>query len=714
MRLSCMLSGNCRMSEDLMRSCSGRLLACLCSLISAAFAQNSPVLTGCTGPAMGAFGSYAVTASGSGFAPGDTLRWNGSTVTTALVNSTQLTGSVPSGLVTAADSYLLTESSNGILSNCVLISTQPPPAISAVSPAQVNAGAASFVLTLLGTGFVSGSQAFWAGQPASTVFIAPGQLNVSISAAAVASSGRYAVTVSNPGGAASNQATFYVQPVVTSISPTLAVAGTPSVTIAATGAGFVPGDLLVLSRSGARQSLATTYLGPTGLSALVSTSMLQTAGEDLVFVSDGDLSSGIASNSALFQIANGPVISSLNDNMRPAGSSDYTVTINGGGFAAGAAVQWNDKSYSTPLATNFVSDTQVAAAVPARLMATPATAAITVVNPSGSVSNAVSFTVTPPGLSITGLAPASATAGGRDFTLAVAGSGFEVGAAVTWNGQTLATTVLSSMALTATVPAVLTASPTTATIAVSVSAGVSNPMSFRVAPALPVISAGGIVNAFGSLPSTAPGSLFSIWGTNLAAATGTPDSPALVATPLKDTSVTVNGLAAPLLYVSPTLINAQMPFEVPAGAAHLVVDVMGVKSAPAEFTVTATAPGVAIDSGSHAVAVNFSDGTLNSSSQPAAPGQYVILYLTGQGALTNPLSTGYPAPSTPLFYPAASVQATAGGLSAQVAAVMVPGWIGILQMNLLIPNSAPSGEQPLEISVGGVSANPTTLSIKSP
>ena len=183
--------------------------------------------------------------------------------------------------------------------------------------------------------------------------------------------------------------------------------------------------------------------------------------------------------------------------------------------------------------------------------------------------------------------------------------------------------------------------------------------------------------------------------------------------------MTVNGFAAPLLYVSPTLINAQLPFEVGPGAvARLVVEVDGSKSAPALFPVAATAPGVSFlstgSSPNHAVAVNYVDGTLNAPDHPVAPGQYVILYLTGQGSLDSPLSTGYPAPPAPFLYPTADVQASVGGVAAQVRfAGLVPGWVGILQMNLLVPN-APSGEQPLEIAIGGVSANPTTLSIQSP
>ena len=583
----------------------------------------------------------------------------------------------------------------------------------------MDAGGQSFAATLFGTGFVAGSQVLAEGQPLSTAFIGPGQLNFSIPAASLASSGKYVLAVANPSGAVSNALVFYIQPVLASISPTLGVAGSSGLTITATGTGFVPGDILVLNRAGVFQTLPTTYLGPTGLSALVPATALQSAGQAMIFVSDGDLSSGIASRSLAFRVGNAPMIGALSANTRVAGGSDFTLSISGDGFLPGAAVQWNAAGSTTPLSTTFNGAVQLTAAVPAQMTAAPGAATITVANPAGAVSNAMSFTVTPPGLAISNLAPGSAVAGGPAFALIVSGSGFASGATVLWNGKALPTTVAGDSQATAAVSAALIASSGTAAIAVTTSAGVSNPLAFPIAPPIPVVSTNGIVNALSPLPSIAPGSLISIWGTNLAPAAATPDPPALVASSIGGTSVTINGFAAPLLYVSPTLINAQLPFEVgPGAAARLVVEVDGAKSAPALFPVTATAPGVSFlstnSSPNHALAVNYADGTLNAPDHPAAPGQYVILYLTGQGAPCTPLSTGYPAPPAPFLYPTADVQASIGGAAAQVPfAGLVPGWVGILQMNLLVPN-APSGEQPLEIAIGGVSANPTTLSIQSP
>ncbi len=67
------------------------------------------------------------------------------------------------------------------------------------------------------------------------------------------------------------------------------------------------------------------------------------------------------------------------------GSPAFTLTVNGAGFISGSKVNWNGSA----LATTFVSDVQLTAAVPAAKVAAPGTASITVMNPTpgGGTSN---------------------------------------------------------------------------------------------------------------------------------------------------------------------------------------------------------------------------------------------------------------------------------------------------------------------------------------
>ena len=82
-----------------------------------------------------------------------------------------------------------------------------------------------------------------------------------------------------------------------------------------------------------------------------------------------------------------------------------------------------------------------------------------------------------------GLSPSGAAPGGASFTLTVPGTGFVTGAAVRWNGNPLATTLVSGSKLTATVPAAAISAPGTALLTVSnpgPGGGISNTMLFPI------------------------------------------------------------------------------------------------------------------------------------------------------------------------------------------------------------------------------------------
>jgi adhesin/invasin len=220
-----------------------------------------------------------------------------------------------------------------------------------------------------------------------------------------------------------------------------------------------------------------------------------------------------------------------------------------------------------------------------------------------------------------------------------------------------------------------------------------------------------VVNAFSSLPSIAPGTLISIYGTNLAAGDGQAAATPLPAS-LNGTSVSINGIPAPLLFVSATQINAQAPLEIPPGTAAVSVRNGALQSAPAKVEVSAAAPGIlTLPGGAHALGVNYPGGALNASQNPVHPGEYVVVYLTGQGLVDRPMANGAASPADPLALPLAAVRAKLGGKPADVAfAGLAPGFVGLLQVNLLVPEIAP-GEQALEVTVGDAAANPAVLSV---
>jgi uncharacterized protein (TIGR03437 family) len=206
--------------------------------------------------------------------------------------------------------------------------------------------------------------------------------------------------------------------------------------------------------------------------------------------------------------------------------------------------------------------------------------------------------------------------------------------------------------------------------------------------------------------------LISIYGVNLAAGDATASSVPLP-NALNGTSVTINGNLAPLVFVSSTQINAQMPFETKVGTATLLIQVGSVTSAPVKMQVVETAPAVLTTAGSnHAMAQN-PYGELNSPDNPAQPGQSVAVFLTGQGLVDNPVANGAVPPSSPVSAPLALVQVQVGGKDASISfAGLATGFVGLLRLDIVIPEVA-DGEQPLEVSIGGVSASTTVLSVQS-
>jgi uncharacterized protein (TIGR03437 family) len=231
----------------------------------------------------------------------------------------------------------------------------------------------------------------------------------------------------------------------------------------------------------------------------------------------------------------------------------------------------------------------------------------------------------------------------------------------------------------------------------------------------PAVSAGGVLNAasFDKATPVTPGSLVSIFGTNLASALAQADSIPL-GTSLGNVSVTFNGIPAPLLFVSAGQVNAQLPWNVlssgTAGTANVVVTRSGQASAPQSLQVGPFSPGIfAVNN--LAIAIN-ADGSLalpagaipGINSHPAKigdPGGLVIL-CTGLGTVTPAVASGAntldglrTATTTPVVM--------IGGKQAQVVfAGLSPQFVGVNQINIAVPAGTPTGNSvALQLQVGG-------------
>ncbi|HYL76719.1 MAG TPA: hypothetical protein VEU96_21065 [Bryobacteraceae bacterium] len=246
--------------------------------------------------------------------------------------------------------------------------------------------------------------------------------------------------------------------------------------------------------------------------------------------------------------------------------------------------------------------------------------------------------------------------------------------------------------------------------------------------AMPEIGAGGIVNVgnYAAGARLAPGTPAAIFGVNLASAAVAATNVPLTTT-LGGVQVLVNGVPAPLYYVSPTQINFQLPWELntanetyadEAGASFLPMYSVRVQNGDvssnlAYITGQQDSPQIMIYGDNLAVAQDSAYNTIGPN-HPAKPGETIIVYMLGVNSLTAKQVTGAPAPSDSPVRFNSPINAKLGGISAIVDfAGLTPGSIGLEQVNVRVPNLQP-GTYDLTLSVNGFPSNTVKLIVGTP
>jgi uncharacterized protein (TIGR03437 family) len=231
---------------------------------------------------------------------------------------------------------------------------------------------------------------------------------------------------------------------------------------------------------------------------------------------------------------------------------------------------------------------------------------------------------------------------------------------------------------------------------------------------VPYITPGGAVHIYNSLlgGAVAPGTILAIYGSNFAGAAATDSGAPLPAT-LGTTSVTVGGIPAPLYYVSPNQIDAQMPLELtPNKEYEVIIANGGARSTPGSLQVIAAAPGIAALANGQVIA-QHADYSLVTDASPAKPGEFLVIYLAGMGATDIPLANGAASPSSPLAQPTIAPVLTLNGSSIPIYfAGLTPGFVGLYQMNFQVPADTASGKVQLVVSQSGVASNLTVLPVQ--
>jgi uncharacterized protein (TIGR03437 family) len=232
------------------------------------------------------------------------------------------------------------------------------------------------------------------------------------------------------------------------------------------------------------------------------------------------------------------------------------------------------------------------------------------------------------------------------------------------------------------------------------------------------VSVAGVSNAasFAS-GAVAPGEAILIAGTNIGPATlagAQLASNGRLATQVAGAQFLFDGVPAPIVYVSSGYSSVIVPYAVAGkSSTQLTATYNGANSPPITLQVAPAAPGIfsANVSGHGQAAAYNGDLTTNSAQNPAARGTQVVLFVTGEGQTSPPGVDGQI--TAAVIAPAQSVSVSFGGVPATNYAFIgeVPAvTAGVLQINVTVPATAPTGDVPVVVTVGNTPSQ-TALTI---
>lgn len=235
----------------------------------------------------------------------------------------------------------------------------------------------------------------------------------------------------------------------------------------------------------------------------------------------------------------------------------------------------------------------------------------------------------------------------------------------------------------------------------------SDPGAFEIyfgAPMIPLSGSSAFLNPTGVLSAASfapagnpvsPGEFVALFGTGLAAGNQTAKPP--YPTTLNNVTVTVNGTQAPIYSVThlPQFdqINCLIPYGTTGATAKIVVANGSATSNTVTVPVAPTSPGIySLDqSGSGAGAVEHANGSVVNASNPANPGETVVIYLTGMGAVTPPVPDGTASTGSPLNKTVPPIVYIADQQANVIFSGLAPGFPGLYQINVTIPMTISGG-----------------------
>ncbi|HTP33569.1 MAG TPA: hypothetical protein VMJ75_15425 [Candidatus Acidoferrales bacterium] len=250
------------------------------------------------------------------------------------------------------------------------------------------------------------------------------------------------------------------------------------------------------------------------------------------------------------------------------------------------------------------------------------------------------------------------------------------------------------------------------------------------------LKAATVVNAatFAVSIPVSPGALASLFGGGLASDTATISATTWPRTVVNRQLVINDQLQAPIYYAGPSQVNFQVPSNAPLGTDRIAVRTAdtGELVAGGSLLVAAASPGIFTtgQTGTGQAAAVNQDGTINSPSNPAPVGSTILLYGTGQGQTSPSVPDGTAAPGPPGLaqtiavptsnpstclnsQPSMCVAIGSSGFGNVVYSGLAPGYIGLWQINVTIPQgTASGGAVPIRVLINGSPSNAVTIAVR--
>ena len=621
---------------------------------AATFTVTVPVPTIASFTPASGLANTAVTVTGTNLTGATAVTLNGVSIPSFVVaNATTLIFTVPAG----ATSGLITVTTPGgtatSASPFVVGTPSLVPVITAISPNSILVNSSDFVLTVSGANFVRSSVINFPLGAVSTTYVSGNQLTAIVPAAYLKGLGSGNVTVTSPapGGGTSNGVLFSVtlpSPTITSFTPTSGPAGT---TVTVRGTNFQLVKYVGLASPGNTYA-SFTVLNETTLTFVVPAGAVS-GPIGVVTSADTGYSTDVFTVTPTPNLV--PTITNLAPNTTVAGSTGFTLTVNGTGFINSSVVSFNGAA----LATTYVSAAQLTAQVPASAVASAGTVGITVTSPApgGGTSAPATFTITAPAPTLVSFAPAQGLVG---TVVTVTGTALTGASAVTLNGASVGSfTVVNATTLMFSVPA----NATSGLVAVTTAGGTATSASaFTVLQPNPLPALTGLTP--NSVVAGSPGFSLTVSGTGFVAGS----------------VVQLAGVALATTYQSATQLTAQVPASAVATAGSYGVAVAspapgGGTSAELALAVTVPAPAI----------VSFTPGS-------GAVGTTVTVVGSNLNGATALTLNGTPVGSFTVASPTVLSFVVPVGASSGLVAITTPGGTATSAsaFTVLLPNPAPT------------------------